>query len=463
MSATGDTQQHDWLGHPRGLAILFTTEMWERFCYYGMRALLTYYMVDYLFVGDRPESVIGYATIKSALEALFGPLAPQPLASLIYGTYTSGTYLLGVGGGALADRVLGQRRAVLLGALIMAAGEFLLMAPQFFLIGLPLLVFGNGLFKPNIAIQVGGLYRPGDARIDRAYSIFYLGINLGALIAPPICGRLGHAAAGAPPSWAWGFGAAGIGMLLSFVIYLVGGRTLPPDTRARRLAGANAHAPLTGVDRRVVAALCAIAVCTLFFWAGYEQQGITLALMAQDHARLGAGLFTLAPEDVQSFSPFFILTLTPLVLALWARQGRAGREPSPVAKMALGCLAMSLSFVLLLVPAGAVDAGRSVSWLWLFAAIGLQTAGELYVQPVSLSLVGRVAPPKVASLMMGISYCALAAGNYLAGYLGHFWSGMAKTEYFLMMAGITGVAGGLIAALIPVLRPVLSKREDVLF
>jgi len=187
--AASPPREISFLGHPIGLSFLFGTEMWERFCYYGMRALLTFYMVDYLFIGGQPAQVIGYGAVKSALEFVYGPLGPQPLGSLVYGLYTALTYLTGVIGGSIADRYIGQRRAVIIGAIVMSAGEFLLTDPDLFFVGLLVLVAGNGFFKPNISTQVGGLYAPRDPRIDRAYSIFYVGINLGALIAPPICGR----------------------------------------------------------------------------------------------------------------------------------------------------------------------------------------------------------------------------------------------------------------------------------
>ena len=319
--------QRNFLGHPIGLSVLFGTEMWERFCYYGNNALITYYMVDYLFAGGRTEGVIGYASVKSALEGLYGPLAPQPLAALIYGAFGAGTYLMALAGGAIADRYLGQSRAVIAGAIIMAAGEFMLMNPNLFFLALLIFVLGVGLLKPNIATQVGGLYTPGDQRIDSAYSIFYVGINLGALIAPIICGRLGHAAPGQPPTWQYGFAAAGAGMLLGLAIFLTGLRFLPPDVRARRraleLAAIQAGtkttaAKLTGAERRTVGSLFLVALFNLFFWACYFQQYSTLALMAENNVNLSVGFTTLHPEDVQSFNPFYIFAFTPVIIALWA-------------------------------------------------------------------------------------------------------------------------------------------------
>ena len=202
-------------GHPKGLAFLFTTEMWERFSYYGMRALLVLYMTKYLLMPDHAGKVLGLAGIKSALEAVFGPLDVQPLSSQIYGFYTALVYLTPIFGGLLADRVLGQRRTVVIGATLMAIGHFMMAVEQLFLFALLALILGNGAFKPNISTQVGGLYAPGDHRRDRAYSIFYVGINVGAFLAPLVCGTLGEKA-----GWHYGFAAAGVGMLIGLAIYL---------------------------------------------------------------------------------------------------------------------------------------------------------------------------------------------------------------------------------------------------
>jgi len=450
-----------FLGHPIGLSFLFGTEMWERFCYYGMRAILTYYMVDFLFLHGEPQHVLFYGTIKSVMESMYGPLGPQPLAALIYGLYTASTYLTGVIGGVLADRVLGQRWCVVIGAVTMAAGEFLLTSPAMFFIGLLVLVLGAGMIKPNLTTQVGGLYKEGDSRIDSAYSIFYVGVNLGALIAPIICGRLAESPPGQPPHWHYGFAAAGVGMLIGLAIFLIGMRRLPPDVRSRRIMaeakGGSAVSKLTKRDKQAVLALFLVAFCNLFFWGCYEQQGISIALMAQNNTNLSTWFGTLQPADVQSFNPFFIFTLTPAIIALWARQARRGREPSPVTKMAIGCFATALCFGMLIIPSMSVDAGQKVTVLWLVAAMAIQTVGELYLSPVGLSLFSRASPAKVASVMMGVNFLSNFAGNYMAGYLGSFWSGMPKTHFFTMIAGISAVTSLAIFALSRLLNPILAE------
>src|ERR1700692_1944675 len=216
-------------GHPRGLTFLFTTEMWERFSYYGMRSLLVLYMTKYLLLPEHSGDVRGLLTVKSALEGIFGPLDVQPLSSQIWGLYTGLVYFTAILGGLLADRVIGQRRTVIIGAILMAIGHFMMAVEQLFLFALLALILGNGAFKPNISTQVGGLYPPGDARRDRAYSIFYAGINVGAFLAPLICGTLGEKL-----GWHYGFAAAGVGMTTGLIIYLAATPALPKDSFAKR-------------------------------------------------------------------------------------------------------------------------------------------------------------------------------------------------------------------------------------
>ncbi len=456
------SREVSFLGHPVGLSFLFGTEMWERFCYYGMRALLTYYMVDFLFLSGESQHVLGYQSVKSVFEYVYGPLGPQPFGALIYGLYVSLTYFTGVIGGRLADLYLGQKWAVIIGALTMATGEFLLTDPSLFFIALLVLITGNGFFKPNITTQVGGLYTPGDGRIDRAYSVFYVGINLGALIAPPICGRLGHAAAGQPPHWHYGFTAAACGMLLGLAIFLAGQRYLPQDVRGRRkiaeAASGIAEAKLTPRERSAVLALVLVAFCNLFFWACYEQMGITIALMAENNTDLATPLGTLQPEDVQSFDPFFIFALTPVIIALWAWQARRKQEPTPVIKMGIGCLLCALCYALLVLPGLSIDAGHKVGVLWLVVTMGVLTVGELYLSPVGLSLFSRAAPAKLASLMMGVNYLSNFAGNYLAGYLGSFWDSMPKAIFFGMLTAISAATALAILALSRMLNPILKDH-----
>ena len=443
----------DLFGHPRGLTFLFATEMWERFSYYGMKALLVLYMVKYLLQPETAQTVIGFASLRAALESLFGPLGIQPLSSQIYGLYTGLVYLTPVLGGYIADRMLGQRRTVVLGASLMAIGHFMMAFEHLFLLALLVLILGNGAFKPNISTQVGTLYTPGDPRRDRAFSIFYVGINLGAFLAPLVCGTLGEEL-----GWHYGFGAAGIGMTLGLAVYLYATRTLPPDVRSRAMAEGK-PAPFGRDEWRAMGALLVLALPVMFFWATYEQQGNTIALWADSYTdrtiNLGVWSGQIPVTWFQAFNPFMIFAFTPFVLALWRRQAATGREPSTVTKMAFGCFGVALSYLIMVAAAYSAGSGKA-SWLWLAAYFVVITIGELYLSPVGLSLVTKVAPARAVSMMMGLWLATSFTGNFLAGYLGSFWSSMDKVSFFLMIAVIAALAGLVILAFVRPLKPILK-------
>jgi POT family proton-dependent oligopeptide transporter len=435
----------DLFGHPRGLTFLFTTEMWERFSYYGMRALLVLYMVKYLLEPQRAGAAIGLVPFRHALEAVFGPLAPQPFASQIYGFYTGLVYLTPIFGGLLADRVLGRRRTVILGAALMAIGHFMMAFEHLFLFALGLLILGNGAFKPNISTQVGALYAPGDRRRDRAFSIFYVGINLGAFLAPLVCGTLGEEL-----GWHYGFAAAGVGMTTGLIIYLFATPALPKESFARRTA---ARQPLDAAARRSIVALLFLFVPVSLFWGIYEQQGNTIVLWASEFTDRRLFGWDIPVTWFQALNPFMIFAFTPFIVSLWRRQG--AREPSTVVKMAIGCFLVAAAYLVLVV-AASVSAGAQASWLWLFLYFVVLTIGELYLSPTSLSLVTKVAPASLLSMMMGVWLATSFVGGFLAGYLGTFWSSMTKDHFFLMLALISAVAGLMIALLIRPLRAVLQ-------
>ena len=446
----------DLFGHPRGLTYLFATEMWERFSYYGMRALLTLYMVKYLFQPGHAESVIGYAQLKGAYESLLGPLGVQPFASHIYGDYTALVYLTPILGGLLADRVLGQRRTVLLGASLMAVGHFMMASERLMLLALLVLILGNGAFKPNISTQVGLLYPPGDPRRDRAFSIFYVGINIGAFLSPLVCGTLAIAF-----GWHYGFAAAGIGMLIGLAIYLWGSPALPSDGFDR--GQMEPSAPLNAEERRRLGAIAILFVPVTLFWATYEQQGNTIALWAEDYTNrtfdLGFWRGEIPAEWFQSFNPFLIFAFTPFIVALWTWQSRRGREPTTVTKMAIGCFGVALAN-LVLVAAAAVagaQANGAVSWLWLAGYFVIITVGELYLSPTGLSLVTKVAPVRYLSMTMGVWLATSFLGNFIAGWLGSFWTGMDKRDFFLMLAAIAAAAAVVILMCNGLLRRALKE------
>jgi POT family proton-dependent oligopeptide transporter len=442
-------------GHPRGLTFLFTTEMWERFSYYGMRSLLVLYMTKFLLLSDHSGNVIGLVSLKRGLEAVFGPLDVQPLSSQIWGLYTGLVYFTPIFGGLLADRVLGQRRTVVIGAVLMAFGHFMMASERLFLFALLALILGSGCFKPNISTQVGGLYAPGDPRRDRAYSIFYVGINLGAFLAPLVCGTLGEGV-----GWHYGFAAAGVGMVIGLCIYLYALPLLPTDEMQKAQAAHIARKPLDGNERRAVFALLALFVPNTLFWAAYEQMGNTIILWADAYTDRSLDPLHLFGSGTQipttwflAVNPFMIFAFTPFVVALWARQAARGTEPPTITKMAYGCFGVAAAYLIMVAAAlyagagggsGATGAAGQASWLWLFAYFVVITLGELYLSPVGLSFVTKVAPARLISLMMGVWLATSFTGGFLSGYIGSFWSRMGKPEFFLLVAGVAGVAGVMI-------------------
>jgi POT family proton-dependent oligopeptide transporter len=446
-------------GHPRGLTYLFSTEMAERFSYYGMAAILLYYMTEQVLRPGTVEYVLGYEGVKTAIQAVVGPLTPDKLAADLFGLYTGLVYLTPVFGGYMADRFWGQRYTVILGGVLMAVAEFVLTQTPLFFVGLLLLIIGNGFFKPNISTQVGNLYRPGDSRIDRAYSIFYVGINIGATLAPLICGTLGEEV-----GWHWGFFAAGVGISLGVLVYIFALRTLPPDrrTKARQEKQVIVQEKLTSQDWKAIFALIALIIPISLFWMAYQQQPITIALWARDYTNRTfiPGLFdnTLPATWAQSINPIMIFAFTPIVVWLWGRQASRKREPSTVIKMAQGCAFQAISFVFMAGVAALTGTGGHAFWLWLVPFFTIYTFGELYVSPIGLALVARIAPKQVLSLMMGFWFIATFIGNSLAGYVGSYWDQMSKPEFFLMVAVIPAVAAIIIWIFEKPLRPILEAR-----
>jgi len=415
-------------GHPKGLYFLFFTEMWERFSYYGMRAILIYYMMKQLMFA-------------------------QDKASQIYGLYTGFVYFTPFFGGILADRVLGQRKTVIIGGVLMAAAQFLLASgPAMFYPGLILLILGNGAFKPNISTQVGGLYKSGDPRRDRAFSIFYVGINVGAFFSPLVCGTLGELY-----GWRYGFMSAGIGMLVGLAIYIYGQRYLAPDNiMTQRAAGTTGEKhTLNLVEMGKIKALIILCTLNILFWAVYEQQGNTLALWADTNTdRMILG-WEMPASWLQSFNPAMIFLFTPFITWLWSWQSKRGKEPSSVAKMATGCFLVGISFLIMIPAAGAYSSGGKASLIWLVACTFMLTIGELYLSPVGLSLVTKLAPVRMVSMLMGMWFLSSFVGNYLCGFLGTYWEKMSKGGFFLLLSLVAFVAGfGMLAVLKPLKKAI---------
>jgi POT family proton-dependent oligopeptide transporter len=438
------------LGYPRGLAILFGTEMWERLSYYGMRALLVGYLVKYLLLPGHVEHVLFYLQTKAVFEALAGVQSPQSFASLIYGSYMGFVYATPLLGGWLADNVLGQRRTALIGMVLMAFGHFMMAAEALLFPALLLLIFGGGLFKVNTSSQVGLLYDTGDPQRDSGYAVFYIGINLGAFLAPLVCGTLGEKV-----GWHYGFAAAGVGILCGLAVYLAGWKHLPPDSTR---TGKPVHQKLTRREWQSVGALLLLVIPLTLYWACNEQQGNTIALWSIDNTDRAIGFLGWRAQIpftwFQSLNPFVIFVGTPMVLALWRRQG--ARQSSPTMKMATGCMLMTVANLLM---AFAAWQGGQTHWLWLAAYFTIMTVGEIYLYPACLSLFSKVAPLRIASLMMGVVFLPnFLGGGFLQGWLGTFWDKMDKSAFFVMIAALATVAGLIIWAFDRPLRPFLKEK-----
>lgn len=412
--------------------------MWERFSFYGMRALLVLYMTQYLLLDPvRANEVLGYNALYGFLAGIFGEMTVQQASSQIYGLYTGLVYFTPFFGGLLADRVLGQYRTVYLGGILMAIGHFLMASEQAFLLALLFLILGNGAFKPNISTQVGNLYKEGDPRRDSAFTIFYMGINLGAFLSPLVCGTLGQKL-----GWHWGFGAAGIGMLLGLVVYWAGSDLVPKDSLNSSELDAPKR-PLTKTEWKAVGALIVLSVLNIMFWAIYEQQGNTLQLWADAKTDWNFVGIEIPSTWFQSFNPAMIFIFAPLLNIVWGWQAKRGQEPSSVVKMGIGCVLVGAAYILMILAAKAVPGDEKGSVLWLVGTVFIFTMGELYLSPIGLSLVTKVAPKPIMSMMMGVWFLSSFFGNYATGLIGTFYDKMSKDSYFMMLC-VMGIATGVV-------------------
>lgn len=404
--ATGKT----WFGQPRGLTILFLTQMWELFSYYGMRTLLVYYMTRQL-------------------------LFAQEKASLIYGTYTAMAYFTPIIGGAIADRWLGKRNAVVLGGSIMALGHFVMAFEPMFYLALATIALGNGLFLPSLPSQINDLYADGDPRRGRAFNVYYVGLNIGGFLAPLVCGTLGELY-----GWHYGFGAAGIGMFLGLVIYVAGRRYLPPEPPrpAPGAAPPGAHG-----NRRIWWLLLGVGVAATVFRGAYEQIGNTLPLFIETGVDRAAGGLQIPMTWFQSLNPLMVIAMTPLLLMAWRRRADAGRETPPAIRMAIGALLVAAAYVLL-AAATAFAGDARVAWAWVVAFFLILTLGELYILPTGLGLFARLAPPRLGATTVASWFFAIFTGSLLAGFVGTLWSRASHPGFFLVLAGLAVAAAALL-------------------
>jgi POT family proton-dependent oligopeptide transporter len=481
MNAMPDTAvearwDRSFFGHPRGLSTLFFTEMWERFSYYGMRALLILFMTATVTKGG-----LGFSTSK---------------AGAIYGLYTAMIYLFGLPGGWLADRILGLRKGVLWGGVIIALGHFSMAIPTLntFYLGLALIVIGTGLLKPNVSTLVGSLYAENDARRDAGFSIYYMGINLGALVAPLVCGYLGENI-----NWHYGFGAAGIGMTAGVIQYALGDKYLgqgglaasrkPEDFRLLKRGGIAIALVVvlgivlgstvfsaedlsdvfgillsaivvvffawlltakgyTAVERKRFWAILVLFIASAAFWSAFEQAGSTLNLFADRNTNLHAWDFPLwglfRASYLQSFNSIFIIALAPVFAWIWIALKR--HEPSVTAKFSLGLIFVGLGFAILILVAG----GQLASPWWLTGTYLLHTIGELCLSPVGMSAMTKLAPERIGGLMMGAWFLSISVGDYVGGRLASIYETFPLPALFGIVAGFCIVVG---VVLVLLLRP----------
>jgi POT family proton-dependent oligopeptide transporter len=441
MRQTAETQ---FLGHPRGLAYIAFTEAWERFSFYGMQALLMLYMTGHLLQAGVIENVAGLTALRASLESLFGPMSIQVLASNIFGLYVGLIYFTPVLGGLIGDRLIGRRHAVLIGGAIMAVGHFMMALEAAFIPALLALIVGAGLLKGNLAAQVGNLYARDDRRRDSAYTVYCTSITLGAFVAPLICGTLGELY-----SWHYGFAAAGVGMLISIVIYITGARYLPPEVEIRNREKAPA---LQSGDGHAIVALIVVLAITSLFWTAQAQVWNTYPLWLRDHVDRGVADMTVPVTWFQSIDSFAVLVFAPAIVVFWRSQNKRGAEPSDISKIALGCALFGSACLLL--SFGQISAGHdNVSLIWPIAFHFLSATGYLYVAPSALALVSRGAPISVNSMMVGAYYLAIFVGGIVSGRLGRYYEPLQPAAFWALHAGVA-LAGTILVVLLR--RPLIS-------
>ncbi len=425
------------LGHPKGLFLLFGTELWERFSYYAMRAILVLYLTDKTINGG-----LGWST-EEALN--------------LYGIYTGLVYLTPLIGGYIADNFLGQRKSIIIGGALMAIGQFILAMPHSmtgnhilsaFYVGLAFLIIGNGLFKPNISTMVGDLYQEGDNRRDGAFTIFYMGINVGSLLAGLIAGT-----ASTTYGWKAGFLCAGVGMLLSLVMQLffanryLGNIGIEPAAKRAAAMNTTGQKPvLTKVERDRLKVILIMCIFVIVFWAGFEQAGGLMNIYSQEYTNRMIGSFEVPAAWFQSLNPLFVILFAPILATLWVKMGK--KEPNSPVKFAIAMFFLALGFVCMVGAALEQNGDMTVktSMMWLVGAYFFHTLGELCLSPIGLSLVTKLAPLRLASLMMGAWFGANAIANYIAGLIG---ASLGETGPLAIFGGIavTAVVAGVILLL----------------
>jgi POT family proton-dependent oligopeptide transporter len=440
ISKTASVEERTLLGHPRGLFLICTTEMWERVQFYGMRAFLVLFLVD-------KTRGLGWSDGR---------------ALSFYGWYAGFVYLTPVIGGWIADRYLGQRLSIALGGTLMMVGQFLcaFKTVPLLYVAVLFLIAGNGFFKANISTVVGQLYRQGDPRRDSAFTLYYMGINLGGMVGPLICGTLGERI-----DWSLGFASAGVGMAVGMLVYLALQHRLLGDVgklgyeQRKSAAGKVVTGPLTPEERDRTIVIFVISFFVIAFWAGFEQCGGLINIFTDrkvERVMFGTEVTTTAFQSVNSF---FILFLAPVFAMLWPWLARRRRDPSTAAKMGIGLLFLSAGFVLMVLAARQADTVGKAAALWIVGAYVLHTIGELWLSPVGLSMVSKLAPKKFASALMGVWFLANFVGNKLAGVIGSYAEAYGEFSVFLALTIGSAAAGAILLALSPVLQRMTHGAE----
>jgi POT family proton-dependent oligopeptide transporter len=429
-------------GHPRGLTVLAMTEVWERFSFYGMRALLVLYMID---VALRPgASMLGLGLLRQ----LVGPVSVQAAASTVYGFYAGFVYFTPLAGGAVGDRWLGQRRTVLAGALLMAAGHLLMAFQATFLVALVLLVLGCGGLKGNITAQVGALYHAGDPRRAAGFSLFNAGVNVGAFAGPLVCGALAEAF-----GFPYGFTVCALGMLVALATYLAGWRDLPPDTiRAQPLAP---KALATKGGSGAVAAICLLILFDTLFKVAYVQESNILFVWVRDHTDRHVGGFEVPIAWLTSLDGLLCVVLTPVLMAIWRRAPSEGTAKGDLGKLVIGYLFGAAAMALVALGSSAAGAAR-VGLGWSVGCVALGANGFLYTWPPLLALISRAAPERTKGTLFGVAFLSPFAGSLAAGWLGRSYETSPGAPFWMLHAVICLAGGAGVALLSGWLAPRLA-------
>lgn len=438
------TKHNELFGHPKGLFVLFFTEMWERFSYYGMRAILVLYLVTQT---TDANPGLGWSTAE---------------ALALYGWYTMLVYVASIPGGWIADRLIGQKKSVLIGGLTLCVGHGILAVEQMwaFYSGLGLIIAGVGLLKPNISTMVGGLYEAGDNRRDRGFTIFYIGINIGAFLSSLIVGVVGEVY-----GWHYGFGLAGIGMLLGQIVYMAGQKHLTGVGNllkdiANQEEKEKFDQPLTRIEIDRIKVLLLSFLIVIVFWGAFEQAGGLMNIYTLEKTnRVIAGM-TIPASVFQSLNAAFIILLGTTVAGYWVKRSSKNKEASSLFKMAVGTMIMGLGFLFMTGAAAQFEANGSSAMYWLVFAYLFHTIGELCASPVALSFITKLAPVKYGSIMMGTYFAMTGFGNKLAGLLGESASELGEYVIFTGIAIFCVIFGLLILSLLKKLKKLTHGAED---